>query len=202
MTQATDLGKPRRGAVDVAGQLIEAALVEFSTYGYEGASTRAIARRAGWHQPQINYHFSSKERLWEAAVGRLFDELAAEVAPLEELEGEPAALFREAITRFVSFSARRPELHRIMGLESTSDSPRLRWIVGHYTKPAFERIAGAWAAVRESGLGAELNATEVWELVVGLGARPFANAPEVELVTGSAPKVDDQLRLLMGQLGL
>ena len=51
---------------DVRQSLIEAATVEFARNGFAGASTRAIAIRAGAHQPQINYHFSSKEALWRA----------------------------------------------------------------------------------------------------------------------------------------
>jgi len=43
--------------------LLDAALVEFAANGFEGASTRTIAERAGTHQPQINYHFDSKEAL-------------------------------------------------------------------------------------------------------------------------------------------
>lgn len=202
MAQVLEVGKRRRSSQDVADQLLEAALVEFSTHGYEGSSTRAIAQRAGWHQPQINYHFSSKERLWEAAVGRLFEELAEEGGTLEGLEGDPVSVFREGLERFVRFSARRPELHRIMGLESTADSPRLRWIVEHYAGPSFERLASGWAAVRAVGAGADLSAVAVWELVVGCGARPFANSPEVALVTSSRPKVDDQLALLLQVLSI
>jgi len=52
--------------------LIEAAVHEFAAHGFDGASTRAIATRAGVHQPQINYHFESKLDLWRAAVDWLF----------------------------------------------------------------------------------------------------------------------------------
>ncbi len=55
--------------------LLDAALQEFAAHGFEGASTRTIAAAAGTHQPQINYHFDSKEELWKAAVDHLFDRL-------------------------------------------------------------------------------------------------------------------------------
>ena len=61
---------------DIRERLLDAALVEFGANGFAGASTRAIARRIGAHQPQINYHFASKEALWTAAVDHLFGELA------------------------------------------------------------------------------------------------------------------------------
>ena len=49
-----------------------------AAHGFDGASTRAIAARAGVHPPQINYHFQSKAELWRAAVEVLFTELQAE----------------------------------------------------------------------------------------------------------------------------
>ena len=41
----------------------------------KGATTREIATRAGVTQPLLNYHFSSKDELWQAAVDGLFAEL-------------------------------------------------------------------------------------------------------------------------------
>ena len=65
----------RRTRTDIREALLESALVEFGAKGFDGASTRAIARRIGAHQPQINYYFASKEALWTAAVDHLFAQL-------------------------------------------------------------------------------------------------------------------------------
>ena len=62
----------RRARTDIRQALLESALVEFGAKGFDGASTRAIARRVEAHQPQINYHFESKAALWMAAVDHLF----------------------------------------------------------------------------------------------------------------------------------
>src|SRR5690242_20205240 len=64
--------RQRRTRDDLRQQLIESALVEFSVKGFDGASTRSIAERVDAYQPQINYHFASKQALWEAAVDHLF----------------------------------------------------------------------------------------------------------------------------------
>ena len=192
----------RRTSEAVASELLDAALIEFSIHGYEASSTRAIAQRAGWHQPQINYHFGSKEELWRAAVDHLFGALEDEVVGLEEFVGEPVEAFRTSLVHFVQFSARRPELHRIMGVEATVDGPRLGWIVDHHTMRLYERMARGWSSVRNVGVGADLSPDEVWQLVIGLGARPFANAPEIHRVTGKAPQVDEQLSLLERLLGI
>src|SRR5271163_2700117 len=69
---AATKARSRRTRADIREALLESALVEFGAKGYDGASTRAIALRVEAHQPQINYHFESKEALWAASVDHLF----------------------------------------------------------------------------------------------------------------------------------
>ena len=76
MTAVHRSKRPRRDRADIRELLIAAAIDEFASKGFEGASTRAIAEAAAAHQPQILYHFGSKEQLWRAAVDELFDRLA------------------------------------------------------------------------------------------------------------------------------
>ena len=83
MKQATrKTRRTRTVSADIRERLLDAALVEFGAKGFDGASTRAIARRIGAHQPQINYHFDTKEALWTAAVDHLFAELAQKMRGL------------------------------------------------------------------------------------------------------------------------
>jgi AcrR family transcriptional regulator len=70
--QKSDTVRLRRTRTDIREALLQSALVEFGTKGFDGASTRAIARRVEAYQPQINYHFESKTVLWTAAVDYLF----------------------------------------------------------------------------------------------------------------------------------
>src|SRR3954447_7993205 len=72
----------RRSRDDIRQQLLDSALVEFGAKGFDGASTRSIAQRVDAHQPQINYHFESKEALWAAAVDHLFALLADDLVDL------------------------------------------------------------------------------------------------------------------------
>src|SRR3954465_1117230 len=107
----------RRTRDDMRQQLLESALVEFGTKGFDGASTRSIAQRVDAHQPQINYHFASKEALWFAAVTPPCELLGEGLAALPGLPSvddpqELAVVFAEAIRRFVRFAAAHPELNR------------------------------------------------------------------------------------------
>src|SRR5882757_8685357 len=73
--------------------LLESALHEFAASGFEAASTRAIAARAGVRQSQLTYHFDSKDVLWRAAVDHLFGRFDREfVAALEPGPDDPASL--------------------------------------------------------------------------------------------------------------
>ena len=43
--------------------------------GVSVASTRDIAARAGVNQGLITYYFKTKQELWKAAAGRIFDQM-------------------------------------------------------------------------------------------------------------------------------
>jgi len=180
---------------DIRERLLDAALVEFGARGFDGASTRAIARRIGAHQPQINYHFESKEALWTAAVDHLFAELAVTMRGLavpSVLDGsadvaETAAALAEMIRRFVRFAARRPELNRIMVHEATVESGRLRWMTERHVKPLYDTVRPLWRRLREAGIAAPIDDRLFHYVMVGAASLVYVNAPEVRLLTGIEP---------------
>ena len=168
--------RSRRPSDTVAADLLEAAAVEFAAHGFGGASTRRIAERAGAHQPQINYHFTSKEQLWRATVDHLFAALDVELASTDG-HRPPEDTFVALVGAFLRFSADRPELNRIINLEATAPSDRLDWLVATHLRPRFDLLAAGWRELRSAGVGRDLSAGEVWELVTSYGALHFANAP-------------------------
>lgn len=186
---ATSDHAPRRRPEEITAELLSAAAVEFAAHGFDGASTRNIARRAGAHQPQINYHFSSKEHLWRATVDHLFDLLGPETLSDTAWAGSAdfGRSFSDGIRRFLRFSADHPELNRIVNLEATSPSGRLEWLVATHLRPRFAVVGVAWEAVRGSGRGADLTAAEVWEIITSYGALHFANAPMLSMLAVSGP---------------
>jgi AcrR family transcriptional regulator len=182
----------RRTREDIRQQLLESALVEFGAKGFDGSSTRSIAQRIDAHQPQINYHFDSKEALWTAAVDYLFARLGEELAdlPLPAGADDPAQLasaFAEAIRRFVRFAAAHPELNRIMVHEATEDSDRLRWMVDRHVRPLYDAIRAVWQQLRDAGIAAPIDPAMIHYVIVGAASLPFVNAPEARLLTGAEP---------------
>jgi len=183
----------RRARSDIREALLESALVEFGAKGFDGASTREIARRAQAHQPQINYHFESKAALWTAAVDYLFGLLR------EALNGgvpvglsgldvpHLAAAFADGIRRFVRFAAKHPELNQIMVHEGTAASDRLTWMTETHVKPVFEGIRPAWQILRDAGVAPPIDTEILYYVLVGAASLPYVNAPEVRLLTGQDP---------------
>lgn len=65
-------------------RLIDAALAVFGEDGFDGASTRTLADRAGANLAAIPYHFRSKEGLYRAAAQYIVDRMGEQTASLLE----------------------------------------------------------------------------------------------------------------------
>jgi len=95
-----------RGA-ETRAQLIDAALDVFNELGFEGASTRAIAKKAGVNLAAIVYHFGSKQALHVAVAQYITERIAANIGPAFALAAAHADALaspdaaREAILRVV-----------------------------------------------------------------------------------------------------
>jgi len=184
----------RRTRTDIREALLESALVEFGAKGFDGASTRAIARRVQAHQPQINYHFESKTALWTAAVDYLFGllrEAFEGVIPAKPTEIDVPALavgFADGIRRFVRFAAEHPELNQIMVHEGTAASDRLTWMTQTHVKPFFDVIRPGWQTLRDGEVAAPIDDEIFYYVLIGAASLPYVNAPEFRLLTGRDPK--------------
>jgi AcrR family transcriptional regulator len=195
MTQAGRARRrTRRVRADIRLQLLEAALAEFGAKGFEGASTRPIARRVGAHQPQINYHFASKEALWTAAVDHLFAELGRIMAGLEPERSlragcitDLAADFAEVIRRFVRFAAAHPDLNRIMMHEATTASGRLAWMTERHVRLLYDRVRPLWRRLRAAGIAAPIDDRLFHYVLVGAASLLYVNTPEARMLTGVDP---------------
>ena len=95
-----------RGA-ETRAQLIVAALEVFGRLGYEGASTREIAKAANANLAAIVYHFGGKEALHIAVAEHVVAGIMAKVGPTLAAVAEPAATENP--------QAARAALHRQIG---------------------------------------------------------------------------------------
>src|SRR5918995_545795 len=130
----------RPSANPTRDRIVAAAADLFSERSFDGATTREIAARAGVTQPLLNYHFSSKDELWRAAVDGLFEALAGALsARAEGLRGvDEVTAARLLVREFIYFSASHPQLHRIITQECKTDGPRMDWLIERHIRPIYE----------------------------------------------------------------
>ena len=97
--RTTAMRKPKAPEANRA-RILAAAIAEFASRGFAGASMDAIAARTQTTRALINYYFGSKERLYLAVLERVY----AEIREAEnELELEHLAPV-DAIRRIVEFT--------------------------------------------------------------------------------------------------
>lgn len=184
-----------RGAVAEAGsdtgeRILRAALASFAEKGFDGASTREIAARAGVTLGLLQYHFGSKARLWRAAVDRAFAELGDLFR--EALAGADADDERERIRRLihahVRFTSRSPEFARLMHDEGRRRGPRMRWIVDRHVKPVFASLLPVIRRAQKAGtLPADVAPIHFFYILVGAVDTLFHQAEECRRLTGIDP---------------
>jgi len=67
---------------DLRLRLLEAAIDVFGRHGFDGASTRMLAKAAGVNLQAIPYHFGGKEGLYLAAADHIADRLQVMIGPV------------------------------------------------------------------------------------------------------------------------
>jgi AcrR family transcriptional regulator len=180
----------QRPSADATRDRIVAAATDlFAERSFDGATTREIATRAGVTQPLLNYHFRSKDELWQAAVDSIFellnDTLDERAAGLRGVDAITSAKLR--VREFVTFSARNPQLHRIITQESKADGPRMDYLVDHHIRPIYERTIAMFEHLVAHGVVPDIAPTHLYYILTGAGPTMFVLAPECRRLSGLEP---------------
>jgi TetR/AcrR family transcriptional regulator len=194
MAQSTAAARVTRPSADATRKRILAAALDlFSEISFDGATTREIAARAHVTQPLLNYHFSSKDELWRAAVDGLFAELnEALTSRAQGLRGvDELTVAKLVIREFISFSAAHPQLHRIITQECKSDGPRMDWLVERHIRPRYEQTVALFAHLVDAGHLPDIPAPHLYYILTGAGPTMFVLAPECRRLAGIDPQAPD-----------
>ena len=194
MAEAVTPARLSRPSADPTRERILAAALDlFSERSFEGATTREIAARAGVTQPLLNYHFRSKDALWRAAVDALFDALSEALSTRAEgLRGvDELTVTRLIVREFIFFSARHPQLHRIITQECKVDGPRMDWLVERHIRPLYDSTVEQFARLVERGELPDIPAPHLYYIVTGAGPTMFVLGPECRRLSGLDPNDPD-----------
>jgi AcrR family transcriptional regulator len=111
------LEKAREAPGSTKGRILAAAEEVFAARGFQGASTRDIAARAGVNISSLHYHWESKETLYFAVFRNLYDRIVAllqtTIVP-RMAEERGAALIDLAMRELFDFFAADPNVPKLL----------------------------------------------------------------------------------------
>ncbi len=180
---------PQQRSLATRQRLVAAACAAFARRGFDGASTREIAQRAGVALAALPYHFKTKDALWRAAADDLFARLRARFPPGDDdlATTDLAGRLRRLLGEFVRFCAEHPELHHFMMREGSAPSARLTWLVDAHIRPMFAAVDPLLERAAAAGLLRPQPTPHLLYMIMGAASVPYAAAPAFRLVTGKDP---------------
>jgi TetR/AcrR family transcriptional regulator len=103
----------------------QAAIAEFAVNGLHGASTQAIADRAGISKTKLHYYISSKEDLYVDALRHIVG-VWSELFHGLDMSAGPESFLRDYIGRKIRHALDHPEVARMFTGEVMRGAPLLR----------------------------------------------------------------------------
>jgi AcrR family transcriptional regulator len=204
VTETVEQAKGRRrgrrpGGTDTRSALLEAARGVFAEQGYDGATVRAIATRAGVDAAMVNHWFGSKEGLFVQAVLQLPFEPEELISRLAE--GPPETMGERIVRTFLTIWDTTGGSYFTAIIRSVSSHEQAAHMLNDFfVKQVFSKIAHAVAADDQPLFRGNL----VGSQMVGLGIaryvvkfEPMASANIDTIVAAVAPNVQ---RYLTGEL--
>jgi AcrR family transcriptional regulator len=201
MTDKTDKGNSRRrgrrsGGEDTRAALLAAGRAVFAEQGYQGATVRGIAARAGVDAAMVNHWFGGKQGLFAAIVQLPFD--PADL--IDKLTDGPAEEMAERLIRtFVTLWDTNEGRFSTLMLSVASQDMAATAVAEFFTGTVFRLVADTTGSDRP-----ELRAALCGSQMVGLGMfryvlklEPVASADLDTLVATIGPNLQ---RYLTGEL--
>ncbi|MEN2740581.1 TetR family transcriptional regulator [Microbacterium sp. X-17] len=177
-------GRPRGGASDARARILEAAAHEFSEHGYDAATMRGIAARAGVDAALLHHYFGGKSELFMEVV----DFPIRPDRDLPSILDGPRDEVGERVVRYILETWERPEVRRrgIAVLRAAIGNRLTTPLLAEFlARELLPRIAGTVEG-EDSALRAALAGSQIAGLLLGryvLRVRPLVEASVDELVT-------------------
>ncbi|WP_179957562.1 TetR/AcrR family transcriptional regulator [Exilibacterium tricleocarpae] len=137
-------------------RIVQAAVACFAELGFDGASTRDIARAAGVGQGLVTYHFESKDALWRAAVVRAFEHFPEpqEVVPVDgsESPAQLKTLFLELAHLYANHCVDAPFVAMLIYHQAGQRDERLQWLIETQFIPNIEKLRPLYQAGTDAGV--------------------------------------------------
>jgi AcrR family transcriptional regulator len=185
----------RPGKPGTREAIVAAARAAFAEQGYERASLRGIARRAGVDPALVHHYFGTKEQVFEAAIAVAF---APALNAPEALAAGPVEAVGERLTRFIfgvweNPTTRSPVLAIVRSAlnNETAAAVFRRLIASQLLRRVAAQVDLPDAELRAELAAAQLVGTAMMRYVVKL--EPLASADLEQIIARVAPVVQHHL---------
>lgn len=191
MSTAKPVGPREQRKAESRRLILQAAIQVFEQAGFEGASTREIAKRAGVAQGLVTYHFENKDKLWREAVKAAFADvpLMAEVPPAASAE-QVRAIFREFIRGYARLCMQSSGMAMLLYQQIGQRDERFNWLVREQFLPTQQRLRPLYDACLATGLIKPMPFEHFCFSLAGLTNTYFALADVYHIATDLHPAED------------
>jgi TetR/AcrR family transcriptional regulator len=175
--------RPSRERVMAA--IREAAIAEFGRHGFKGASTKAIAERAGLTKPLLHYYINSKEELYEELLYAVLNGWSGAFA-FDTVSDDPREVLSQYVRKKLDYALDNPGLSRIFTSEVLGGGHNLGryWPVAVKSTQKKVDVINRWIAEgRMRPLDARLLLMQIW----GMTQHHADYAVQVQVMLGLGP---------------
>lgn len=130
----------RRSRTGILAAINSAAIEVFAREGLSGASTQAIAERAGLSKQQLHYYIASKEDLYRQVLQDVVDDWIGVFGYADEAHG-PRKVLGDYIRRKIVFSFEQPLRSRVFAMEILRGAPVLRPMLATSKRRTLQAVA-------------------------------------------------------------
>ncbi len=187
-------------------QILTAAAEVFARAGFEAASIADIAAAARVKKALVQYHFSTKEQLWQAAARLIWRERNDYMTRhLEAISaGDDITTMREGFTALVEFTREHPQWLWFMFHEAAAGGDRQRWLLDHCMKDDYRLGEDFVREFQQRGLIRKGSPLHLLHLISGALTYNLLVAPSTLEATGvnlgSRESIAEQVQLLQALL--
>ncbi len=187
-------------------RLIKVAIERFGSDGFEGASTRQIARDAGTTMSSITYHFGGKQGLYEAAADFIFTTLATAIREPQIDPPPPSAPHKERLDMVCSVLGRAARMMlgedtapfaMFISREQQAITPAVSRLIRNNIMPMLDVLASQVSILRPDLSKKEARATSFYLFGMAVSLR---SARASLLMVLEAKKLGDKDRQMLLQI--
>lgn len=180
--------------------ILAAAEEVFATYGYAGASTRAIVNRAQVNISSLHYHWSSKERLYFAVFdnvyARITEVIRAALSTCATRKLDRLATMTSVMAALIDFFLDHPTVPRLLARRLLENENEHSDIERRILKPAWQTFS-EWVRSFGGKEMSELEANLFMLTVEGAVLLLTLDSPHVTTLLGGSAS-NPQLRAKVG----